>query len=69
MPKDTELLSIGAAAERLGVSQKTLRKWADGGQIRVVKLPSGFRRFEPAEIERMRHAMGFADETPAPAGR
>jgi hypothetical protein len=35
--------------------------WADSGQISVVKLPSGYRRFEPAEVQRKRRELGFKD--------
>ena len=47
-----KLLTISEAAERLGVHQNTLRSWADKGMVPVVKLPSGYRRFRPSDIER-----------------
>lgn len=59
---DTEkeqLLTISHAATRLGVSAGTLRGWADKGLIAHVKLPSGYRRFTMAEVERMRREMGL----------
>ncbi len=56
------LLTIAQAAARLGVHQQTLRSWADKGLIPVIKLPSGYRRFDPGEIERKRHEMGFPEE-------
>ncbi len=56
------LLTITEAAERLGVSAATLRRWADSGAIRTVRLPSGYRRFEPAEVARKRRELGFADD-------
>ncbi len=61
------LLTISQAAARLGVHPDTLRKWADKGLVPVVKLPSGYRRFEPQEIERVCAEMGLrsnAEESP-----
>lgn len=55
------LLTISQAAKRLGVSQNTLRAWADNGLISVVKLPSGYRRFEPEVIDEKRRELGFRD--------
>jgi len=61
MPETTgRLLSIAEAAGRLGVHQKTLRRWADRGLVPVVKLPSGYRRFDPAAIEQVRAGMGMS---------
>lgn len=53
------LLTISQASARLGVHPDTLRKWADKGMVAMVKLPSGHRRFEPQEIERVRAEMGL----------
>ncbi len=58
------LLTISQAAARLGVHQKTLRSWADKGLVPVVRLPSGYRRFRPGDIEQMRRQMGL-DARPA----
>lgn len=55
------LLTIGEAAARLGVHVNTLRRWADNGTIKAVRLPSGYRRFEEAEINRKRWEMGHRD--------
>jgi excisionase family DNA binding protein len=55
----TELLSIGEAAARLGVSVATLRAWVKKGWINAVIYPSGFRRFTEEEIERRRREMGI----------
>jgi excisionase family DNA binding protein len=53
----TRLLSISEAAALLGVSVGTLRNWADRGLVPMVKLPSGYRRFDPAEIDRLQDEM------------
>jgi excisionase family DNA binding protein len=56
-----KLLTITQAAARLGVHYQTLRKWADKGLVPVVRLPSGYRRFDPAVIDRVRRDMGLGD--------
>lgn len=35
----------------LGVSIETLRRWAVNGKVRIVKLPSGRRRYIRSDIE------------------
>ena len=62
MDKSPRLLTIQQEAERLGVHQNTLRNWADKGLVPVVKLPSGYRRFRPEEIEQVRRTMGLTKE-------
>ena len=52
MEPQTKLLTISEAAKRLGVHVRTLRAWADKGLVPYVKLPSGHRRFDEAEIEK-----------------
>ena len=44
-------ISIGEAAKRLGISVKTLRRWADAHKIRSLRSPSGHRRFYVADIQ------------------
>ena len=56
-----KLLSIGKAAELLGVSVGTLRAWADKGLVHVIRLPSGYRRFTREEIGEMRRQMGYEE--------
>lgn len=51
------IVGISEAANRLGVHQNTLRKWADDGIIPSLRLPSGHRRFEVDELERFKEAM------------
>ncbi len=57
--QDQKLLTISEAARQIGVHQNTLRGWADRGLVPVVKLPSGYRRFKPSDIERVREDMGL----------
>lgn len=56
------MLSMKEAAARLGVSQKTLRRWADVGRVPVVRLPSGYRRFTVEMIEQVERQMGLDPE-------
>jgi excisionase family DNA binding protein len=64
--KEHALLTITEAAARLGVEQKTLRRWADAGKVPHIRTIGGQRRFEAAVIDRVRREMGFTDEaTPA----
>lgn len=46
-------ISIGDAAQELGISTKTLRRWADSGKIRFERSPTGQRRFFLADIKRI----------------
>ena len=48
MPDQT--LSTPAAAKVLGISDDTLRRWADDKLIRHVRLPSGQLRFRLADL-------------------
>ena len=53
------LLTISQAAAQLGVHPDTLRAWADKGLVPVIRTPTGYRRFDPSEIERVREEMGL----------
>ncbi len=53
------LLTISQAAAQLGIHSDTLRAWADKGIVPVVRTPTGYRRFDPAEISRLRTEMGL----------
>lgn len=46
-------ISIGDAAKELGVSVKTVRRWADSGKIRYERSPSGHRRFYISDVKRL----------------
>jgi len=59
--KDLKLLTITQAASKLGVNQKTLRRWADIGLVPHVKTFGGQRRFEASVIERVRRERGFTN--------
>ena len=55
MPK---YLSIGETARRLGLEVDTVRKLERAGQIRAVRTNGGHRRFDEAEVERVRRNRG-----------
>jgi excisionase family DNA binding protein len=61
-------LSVRETARRLGVHENTVRNWEERGFLRAVRLPgSGYRRFDLAEVERLRTEM-LADLPPAVEG-
>lgn len=43
-------LTLGQAAQLLGVHPNTLRRWADDGDIHCTRTPGGHRRFREVEI-------------------
>jgi molybdopterin-binding protein len=56
---------IASAARLLGVSDDTLRRWADGGRLVTVTDASGRKEIDGAELARF--AVTLAAEAPAPA--
>lgn len=54
---DITLLSVGDAAEYLGVSIQTLRRWDSSGKLKSVRHPgSGYRYYRLADLEPFRDA-------------
>lgn len=49
----TRMVSLGEAAEALGVSTSTVRRWADSGRLRSARTTGGHRRFAIDEIRRL----------------
>ncbi|HMO85086.1 MAG TPA: helix-turn-helix domain-containing protein [Lacipirellulaceae bacterium] len=48
-----QYIQIAEAAQRLGVSQNTLRNWVDAGKIRAYRNPTnGYRLFRPVDLDR-----------------
>ena len=62
------LITVRAAAERLGVSYSTLKQWIYKGTIRTIRTGGGHHRIADAEIDRMLAAQGRAPRA-ARAGR
>lgn len=53
MTKLTEYLHTAAAAQFLGVSQNTIRKWAARGEISMHRNPAnGYRLFKRSDLEK-----------------
>jgi excisionase family DNA binding protein len=52
MPKLNEYVKVAEAAEILGVSQGTIRTWAEDGKIRMRRNPAnGYRLFRRADLD------------------
>lgn len=52
-----KLLTTSQAARELGVHANTLRGWVDRGLVPAVRLPSGYRRFDPGVIAQVKQNM------------
>jgi site-specific DNA-methyltransferase (adenine-specific) len=53
-----EFITIKEAAETLGVSRDTLRRWDKAGKIKTKRHPiNNFRIYDPAEVEALRKAI------------
>lgn len=53
MESNEVTISIGDAAKELGVSVKTVRRWADTGKLRYERTPTGHRRFFISDIKKI----------------
>lgn len=51
-------LSLGRAAEALGISTTTARRWADDGRLGVTRTAGGHRRFAVCDVRRLLAARG-----------
>lgn len=56
MATESTFITIREAARRLGVHENTVRRYADRGLIRAVRLPSGVRRLRRGDIEALQAA-------------
>lgn len=61
------LLTVRAAADRLGVAYSTLKRWVLSGRVRTSRTEGGHHRIAEAEVERLLAKQGSA--TPSPARR
>jgi len=59
------LLTVRAAAQRLGVGYSTLKQWIYGGRVRTTTTAGGHHRIAEAEIDRL-VAKGGTDAPPTP---
>ena len=54
------LLTVRAAAERMGIGYSTLKQWIFQGKIRTTQTPGGHHRLSEAELDRL-----LARQTPS----
>lgn len=59
------VLTVRAAAARLGVSYSAFKQWIYKGQVRTVRTGGGHHRVEEAEIDRLLAAQGKPLRAPA----
>lgn len=57
-PEAPEWLSLGQAGRMLGVSQSTVRRWADAGELRAFRTSGGHRRIRADDARRFLAASG-----------
>jgi DNA-binding transcriptional MerR regulator len=56
-------LSPGEVAARMKVSHSTVLRWEATGELMPSRrLPSGYRRYDPADVESLEIALAIADE-------
>jgi len=60
------LLTVRAAADRLGVSYSALKQWIYKGTVRTVRTGGGHHRIADAEIDRMLASQGKAPRARGP---
>ncbi len=69
MVTESTLISVREAARRLGVHENTVRRYADRGLIRAVRLPSGVRRILPEDLGFLGRDSASASGGPSASGR
>jgi diguanylate cyclase (GGDEF)-like protein/excisionase family DNA binding protein len=62
-------LSLGQAAQALGISTTTARRWADDGRLRATRTAGGHRRFATSEVRRLLAERGRPSIAPTEAPR
>jgi len=60
------LITVRAAAERLGVSYSAFKQWIYKGTVRTVRTGGGHHRITEAEVDRLLSAHGLAPASKAP---
>ena len=66
-PTERRWLRLGPAAELLGVSINTLRRWSDAGKVACYRSAGGHRRFRRVDIEALLRAGALAATRGEPA--
>ncbi len=46
----TDLVSVGAAAQMIGVHPDTIKRWEASGRLSSFRLPNGHRRYNRADV-------------------
>lgn len=60
--KTSDLLTIKAAAELLGVSEQTLRRWDKAGKFVAHRHPlNGYRLYRRTKVEKLHRALGESE--------
>lgn len=57
-PQRDRWITLGAASQLLGVSESTVRRWADSGEIRSYRTSGGHRRVLEADLRQLVAAQG-----------
>lgn len=63
----SDLLTVRAAADRLGVAYSTLKQWIYDGEIRTTKTRGGHHRISESEIQRQLVAQDKTSSAPSAA--
>src|SRR3954467_4714377 len=61
------LLTVRAAAERMGIGYSTLKQWIHQGKVRTTKTAGGHHRLSEAEIDRVLAPQTAPGQTKRPA--
>jgi excisionase family DNA binding protein len=67
MEASQRFLNVSEAAEFLGVSAASLRKWSDQGIVPVYRTPGGQRRYAPPDLEEFLASMRQPAQSPVRA--
>lgn len=67
MEQNDKVLSLGKAAQFLGVSTASLRKWSDQGLIPVYRTVAGHRRYSLADLQQFIESMRESPRSPSTA--
>jgi predicted site-specific integrase-resolvase len=65
--QNEKLLSLGKAAQFLGVSTASLRKWSDQGLVPVYRTVAGHRRYSLADLQQFVESMRESPSRPSTA--
>jgi excisionase family DNA binding protein len=57
MEISARLLNVGQAADYLGVSAASLRKWSNEGRVAVYRTPGGQRRYSREDLDSFMSSM------------